>query len=136
MGEARRLKTERTGRKRLEEPTIVHKRILELARNNMPAQQIASRFNISRQRVHYVLKRWGCDGPKRPKREPLPKIRKARKETIVSFRLTAKQVDMAVQRLGILGLSHGISASKACRAIVLLSINASGDFLLPNREVA
>jgi len=54
----------RRGRRQLEEPNDLHRKIIELSQN-MTGAEIARRFDVSRQRVNNVLRRWSQFRPNR-----------------------------------------------------------------------
>jgi hypothetical protein len=122
------LKSNRRGRRCLTEPSEIHQNMIELS-GSLTASEIARRFKVSRQRVHQIFRRWPNLCPKRaivsktmiampakPKRE--------RREVIICFRLTSRQVGRAKELLGSLGIRRESSSNAACRAVLLIAMNS------------
>jgi hypothetical protein len=114
------------GRRPLTKPNEVHRKMIELS-TSLAASEIARRFDVSRQRVHQVLRRWKhlC-----PVREKITKVtlrpaisRRERREIIVCFRLTAGQIARANDLLGTLGIRKHISHNAACRTVLLIAMD-------------
>ena len=100
--------------------------MIELS-SSLTASEIARRFDVSRQRVHQVLRRWKHLCPARGK---IPKAtfqhavkRRERREIIVCFRLTARQIERANELLGTLGIRRHISHNAACRTVLLVAMD-------------
>jgi hypothetical protein len=120
----------RRGRHRLSEPTGIHRRMLELS-CVLTGAKIADRFEVSRQRVHQVLKRWSHLRPARtqvvqPAQAPRPlRCARAVKDTIISFRLSSPQVNRINDVMGTLELSKKVSQNQACRLVLLAALGCS-----------
>src|SRR5579872_7200996 len=93
------LKSNKRGRRCPTKPSKTHQEMIQLS-DSLTASEIARRFEVSRQRVHQILRRWPdfCSKraivskatiamPAKPKRE--------RREVIICFRLTSRQVGRA-----------------------------------------
>ena len=101
--------------------------MLELS-SDMTIEQIAQKFNVSRQRAHQILKRWSDLRPVRiqaaeVRRTPVS-VRRTRviKDTVVSFRLSSPQIDRINEVLRTLELPRRVSRSQACRLFLLAAI--------------
>ena len=118
------LPLKRRGRLCLAEPNAVQREMIDLS-NSLKRTQIARCFNISKQRVHQVLKRWAHLLPKpivKPATAPPPLPQREVRERIICFRLTSRQVERAYDFLCEEGLAKRVSAGAACRAVFLLGL--------------
>ena len=121
-------KCTRRGRRCLTEPSEVHQKMIELSKS-LTASEIARHFEVSRQRVHQIFRRWSYLCPKRvivsKSKVAVPvEPRRERREVIVCFRLTSQQVEDAKELLGGLGIRKEISHNAACRAVLLIAMNS------------
>lgn len=120
------------GRRTLPAPGERDRLILELAQT-LPVGLIARRHGLSRQRVHAILKRWGCKPSSivQPDRAQsvdqggdCSRQRKENKEIVISFRLSRRHAQLLRQ-----GVDHSasspLSTSKLARHIVIGAIEWS-----------
>jgi hypothetical protein len=114
----------RRGRRRQLKPSPMQLRMINQY-EKWSGYKIARREGVSPQRVYYVLNRWKHLLPartriveERPASSPVVRRREVR-DTIVSFRLTARQAERVKELLGTLGLSRRVSNSRACRVVFL-----------------
>lgn len=91
-------------------PTALQQQILRL-KDSMTLAAIGRRFDLSRQRVHQICRRW------QPKPDPMRP--KEKRTEIVSFRLTASEASTLRQRL------PGQSLSRAARKLLINSLAPS-----------
>jgi len=121
------LKSNKRGRRSLATPSETHKKMIELS-GCLTASEIARRFEVSRQRVHQIFRRWPDLCPKRAIVKaaiPMPtKPKRERREVIICFRLTSRQVGRAKELLGSLGIRKERSPNAACRAVLLIAMNS------------
>jgi Homeodomain-like domain len=118
------IKGRKRGRRRLLQPKSTHLRIIKMYRKSS-GHTIAKRLGLSPQRVYNVLKRWdhlflkpvvrstSCSA------QSLPQTKRDLRDTIVSFRLTAKEIESVKGLLRDLGLSRQLSKGRACRIVFL-----------------
>jgi predicted DNA-binding protein YlxM (UPF0122 family) len=115
------------GRRHHLEPTAVQLKMIEMYGKGR-GYLIAQEFGVSRQRVHQILKRWQHLLPEPSIKESIShaqsRVRcpRERKETVVSFRLTNRQIARAKELLRSLGVSPRVSNSKACHVIFLATL--------------
>lgn len=124
------------GRPFLTSPTSTHQRICELAREHGVAEA-ARRLELSRQRVHSIIRRWQPEllGRRKPtsKKRCAPTSHREPRRIVVSFRFS----DSEWQRLldtPLAGTPNKLSGRKKARAILLKYIvppNAHGNSILP-----
>lgn len=118
------LPLKRRGRSCLAEPNAAQREVIELSKS-LKQTQIAQRFNISKQRVQQILKRWAHLLPKpivNPTAPPSQLPQREVRERIICFRLTSRQVERAYDFLSELGVNKGVSDNAACRAVFLIGL--------------
>jgi hypothetical protein len=122
------LRGSKRGRRCLTKPSEIHQKMIELS-DSLTASEIARRFDVSRQRVHQIFRRWPDLCPKRaivskPATAMPTKLKRERREVIICFRLTSRQVGRARELLGGLGIRKERSPNAACRAVLLIAMNS------------
>jgi hypothetical protein len=133
------LKGSKRGRGCLTKPSEIHQKMIELSGSLTPSE-IARCFEVSRQRVHQIFRRWPDLCPKRAivskATAAMPTKRKReRREVIICFRLTSRQVGRAKELLGSLGIRKERSSNAACRAVLLIAMNSfSADSQAANQD--
>jgi hypothetical protein len=115
------------GRRNQPQPTPAQARMIEMYRESN-GYLIAQEFGVSPQRVYQILNRWKHLLPERSFKElkshaqiPVPCPREL-KETVVSFRLTNRQIVLVKELLRGLGVSPRVSNSKACHVVFLAAL--------------
>jgi hypothetical protein len=110
------------GRRPLRQPNRTHRQIIELAQHQT-YEETGRKFGLSRQRVHYIIKRWEGDRPRKSELSatlPGPGDIREKKGEVISFRLSGKQVSKVQEFLQPFGVNGIASNSRACRAVLLM----------------
>lgn len=120
------------GRRYQIQPSAEQRKMIEMYRTKT-GRLIAQEFGISPQRVYQILRRWKHLLPERScttwavDTQPPIRRERERKETIVSFRLTKRQIDRVKELLRGLSVSPHVSDSKACHVVFVAMIGGYSD---------